>query len=539
MRLIIKDYLLQLKEKDELDFLICDLLRQKGYIIDSIPKSGNRQYGVDIKAHNRDEVLLFVVKQGNIDRKVWDTEQNAVRQSINEIFDTYLINLSFSEKKKKIQIIVATNGFMDENVVINWNGYVNSQSKYHEQSILINFWSIDEITKQVQEFLFNEYLLPSDVQSDLRKALYFIEERNYKPIYYERAVDYYFLQMTNVLTEETAVSSRNARLKKYLSSLFLATQMIVQYAHTKKHYKIGINVNEYLMIRFWKFLLDHKLLGKENYSMWLVRFCKEYEKSNDLYYNTIKEFCENKVLFPRYGEIIEQRLMIYEILGYLSSYAYYKLCYYGNSYTIGIVNTIVLLLTLNPEYQYPPFDSNICQLSMLFRLLSGLGREDESKALLSNLCIILPPYYRIFHKYPTSEDSYLDAINIEKGNEHDGYKSSGLWGYFLLWIYLFDDEETYMSLIEFLTKDIEKVTKCVWFMRKEEETLFYNYFAMNLSGDGVAIRVNEKYEDFRKQIGFIVEQYKNEHFSYEEYSFLPLELIVCRYYGYVPRVIRE
>ena len=208
MRLIIKDYLLQLKEKDELDFLICDLLRQKGYIIDSIPKSGNRQYGVDIKAHNRDEVLLFVVKQGNIDRKVWDTEQNAVRQSINEIFDTYLINLSFSEKKKKIQIIVATNGFMDENVVINWNGYVNSQSKYHEQSILINFWSIDEITKQVQEFLFNEYLLPSDVQSDLRKALYFIEERNYKPIYYERAVDYYFLQMTNVLTEETAVSSR-------------------------------------------------------------------------------------------------------------------------------------------------------------------------------------------------------------------------------------------------------------------------------------------------------------------------------------------
>lgn len=32
MRLILKDYLLQLREKDELDLLLCDLLLQMGYI---------------------------------------------------------------------------------------------------------------------------------------------------------------------------------------------------------------------------------------------------------------------------------------------------------------------------------------------------------------------------------------------------------------------------------------------------------------------------------------------------------------------------
>mgnify|MGYP007110314217 FL=1 len=42
MRLIIKDYLLQLKEKDELDLLICDILLQMGYITDNQPKTGNR-----------------------------------------------------------------------------------------------------------------------------------------------------------------------------------------------------------------------------------------------------------------------------------------------------------------------------------------------------------------------------------------------------------------------------------------------------------------------------------------------------------------
>ena len=82
MRLIIKDYLLQLKEKDELDLLICDILLQMGYVTDNQPKTGNRQFGVDIRAHNDEEILLLVIKQGDLTRKVWDADQNAVRQSL-------------------------------------------------------------------------------------------------------------------------------------------------------------------------------------------------------------------------------------------------------------------------------------------------------------------------------------------------------------------------------------------------------------------------------------------------------------------------
>lgn len=55
MRLIIKDYLAKLKEKDELDLLLCDLLLAQGYITDNVPKTGNRQYGVDIQVHTSTE----------------------------------------------------------------------------------------------------------------------------------------------------------------------------------------------------------------------------------------------------------------------------------------------------------------------------------------------------------------------------------------------------------------------------------------------------------------------------------------------------
>ena len=51
MKLILKDYLLQLKEKDELDLLLCDLLLQSGYVTDTVPKTGNRQFGVETIVH--------------------------------------------------------------------------------------------------------------------------------------------------------------------------------------------------------------------------------------------------------------------------------------------------------------------------------------------------------------------------------------------------------------------------------------------------------------------------------------------------------
>lgn len=108
MRLVIKDYLSQLKEKDELDFLICDLLLQMGYITDNRPETGNRQYGVDIRARKGREILLGVIKQGRLNRANWDSGPNAVRQSVNEIRDTYIRQMTEDDQKKQIRIVVIT-----------------------------------------------------------------------------------------------------------------------------------------------------------------------------------------------------------------------------------------------------------------------------------------------------------------------------------------------------------------------------------------------------------------------------------------------
>ena len=143
-----------LKEKDELDVLISEIFVQKGYIADNLPKTGNRQYGVDVQLHNKSELLLFVIKQGDIDRKVWNDGVNSVRQSLDEIKYVKINLLTDTERKKRIRIIVATNGIRSEAIITNWSGYVNNNRKWNGKPINIEFMGIDDIVNEILENLF-------------------------------------------------------------------------------------------------------------------------------------------------------------------------------------------------------------------------------------------------------------------------------------------------------------------------------------------------------------------------------------------------
>lgn len=50
LALVIAEYLRTLKERNELDRLLPDLLIEMGYVPVARPQTGNRQFGVDIAA---------------------------------------------------------------------------------------------------------------------------------------------------------------------------------------------------------------------------------------------------------------------------------------------------------------------------------------------------------------------------------------------------------------------------------------------------------------------------------------------------------
>lgn len=534
MRLIIKDYLAQLKEKDELDLLLCDLLLQMGYTTDNRPQSGNRQHGVDIQAHSAAEIILCVVKQGNLTRNNWDVGPNAVRPSLNEIQDTYIrLNLA-NYKQKKLRIIIAMNGMCDEAVRADVEGYIKRQngSLWENRTVEIDLWNIDAITDLVQKHLLDEHMFTKKVQTLLRRALYFIEESDYRREYFEHIVDMSLAELTD--------DDKRAFDKK-LAGLHLACQMIAHYAAEAGIFKVGIWVSEYLIIRYWKWLLTNGKLGKQQYVQWLYKFLNMYEQWNQAYFQSVKYCGEEPDRIP-YGDIVENRVTLYEVLGFLSTYAYYlsyKTDRASNIRCQEVLNSMVSFINNYPALVYPPYDRHVGIISMMYRLLLRLERTDDIRMLMERQCMYLLAYYRREHKYPVPTDCFEDATRIHLGLPVDDYNTSAFWGTMVEWIILMDCDKLYNDLIDFLREDLSEVTKCAWFLRAEEELNFYDPQAMNRAGEGTAFEPEDTFEEMKDIVEFVLQQYEQEEFSFEEYCFKPLELITCRYYNYLPRVKLE
>ncbi len=104
---------------------------------------------------------------------------------------------------------------------------------------------------------------------------------------------------------------------------------------------------------------------------------------------------------------------------------------------------------------------------------------------------------------------------------------------------LLNQRELFQKLQVFLKSDLAEVTKCSWFLRADEEATFYDYSAMSLAGEGVAFEIENTFDELSENVQFVMQQYKDETFSFDKYSFKALEFIVCRYYGYLARVQLE
>lgn len=128
MRLILKDYIETLKEEIELETLLENILIMNDFTDIVRPQKGVAQHGVDFSAKKNGAIYLFVLKQKDIDKNNWNSGNNAVRPTLDEIQDVY-IQERIKKSGSKINIVVCTNGIIKQNVQSDWNGYISRNSK--------------------------------------------------------------------------------------------------------------------------------------------------------------------------------------------------------------------------------------------------------------------------------------------------------------------------------------------------------------------------------------------------------------------------
>lgn len=179
MKLILREYLASLREREELDAILPDLLSELGFTVYSRPGRGTTQHGVDVAAvsptvDGERKVYLFVIKKGDLTRQDWDGTPQGVRSSLNEILDVYIRNrVPARYAKLPIVVCLCMGGDMQEQVRDNFEGYVKDHSN---DRVSFEEWNGDRIAGLLLDGVLREEILPRELRSDFQKAVALLDE---------------------------------------------------------------------------------------------------------------------------------------------------------------------------------------------------------------------------------------------------------------------------------------------------------------------------------------------------------------------------
>jgi hypothetical protein len=136
--------------------------------------------GPDPDDEGKRKLLLRVVKQGDLDRRSWDSGLQAVRPSLNEIFDVYLPQHVAGEYELlPNKIIVCCNGDMKQSVEGKGNGYKSQHAD--PRYIELDFWGRDTFAALIELHFLDEYLFPESARKKMRKTIALADQNEEDP----------------------------------------------------------------------------------------------------------------------------------------------------------------------------------------------------------------------------------------------------------------------------------------------------------------------------------------------------------------------
>lgn len=545
MKLVIKDYLLQLKESKELDALLPDLLLEMNIIPISKPLKGNRQNGVDIAALKQEEngvktLYLFVIKSGHLGRNDWDgSGPQAIRPSLDDIKDTYLKQLHEDYKKLPKKIILVTSGDIRQDTLPSWQGYVDRNK---EDNLGYDFWNGDYLATKIEELLLNERILPDEMRAHLIKTLVFLNDSDYSLSDFYKLLNKHFLNCE--LTDNKNKNSELLLKKFRLINLIL--NIIYRWSQTNENIKPALIAAERSMLTCWEmlrskdFLNDKKLMCKLNeiYDTWF--------NISEEYFYIIQPLTNIEDGLCTYANDFSlQSLNLFEILGFISLYGLsylYKIkpCHNKNDIThlLLIKNTICNILKNNKGLYSPVYDNHIIEISLTLLFLSQIEDYESIQNWIVNLATYISFSYINQSKYfPIDSESLenLILLNIKHEiNKEEFFTISTLLPTLMEWSCVLNLPIAYKDLKEKFSLEIFKDCDFqIWYPDKNTENYMYKfpYETLETGITENSLKKDMEMDDMKKRIQSIKTKVgQPEDFSSIVYNFEILSFMASRHF---------
>lgn len=546
MKLIIREYLASLREREELDAMLPNLLSEMGFTVYSRPSRGTRQYGVDIAAvgtaHDGErKVYLFSVKQGDLNRQDWDGTPQALRSSLNEIRDAYIPNCIPTEYRNlPIVICLVFGGDIKEAVHQEVRGYIRSNTT---PTVTYEEWNGDRLADLILTGILREGMFTGDMRAHLRKAAAMVEDPDIATTHFQKLVD---------AIAKRPARKNAARITK-VREIYMCLWVLFTWAREADNVEAPYRASEYAILNAWELLKG--MIGKKgreaidagivfndlvalHFAIWDVLAAKILPHVNKRHAisATVASFSS-----------LDINLKTHEIMGRIAMrglwFAWEKgqgdvptplETAEGDALNI-ITMQLFSLIDNNPALQSPISDDQAIDIALALMLLGVHG--GLKNAIGSWLDVVVDRIYfayRTHGAYPTCKSSYWDLAEhpAEKTEEYRKEATAGstLYPLLALWAAGYGADKALAQLAEFKRKHLEHCNCQLWFPDADSEAGLYR--GSDRHGDMLSdIPVDADGRETREYID--TECAANENFaqlSAIQLEHWPIVLMACRHY---------
>lgn len=549
MKLIIRQYLASLKERNELDAILPDLLSELGLNVFSRPGRGTRQDGVDVAAvgslnGGEEKVYLFSIKAGDLTRNFWDGDAlQSLRPSLNEILDSYIPNrLPDEHRTKHIVVCLCFGGDIQEQVRPQVEGYIKQNKK---EGISFEEWNGDKLASLILSSFLREDLLPENARSQLRKSLALIDEP-------ESSYRHFAVLLKMLTSVET---SRDKERLTLVRQITICLWILFAWTREAGNLEAAYLSSEISLLYAWniaKQYRSHKTKVATEILMAFQSVLTTYLQVSSEFINTrilpfvSKRHALSTAIHPSCS--LDVNLKLFDVLGRLALegiWAYLFMSRFEQEETQVLEGlrksvrdvsvAIKALIKNNPALFLPIKDDQCIDISLAALLLMiDVNNHQDVEIWLSEIVDRASFAYQIHGKYPCNLRSYNDLLDHPQwGNDEYLREVTGgsiLFPMVALLAALLGKEDLYGVVQAIREKHLSHCNFQLWYPdENSEEHIYINSDAHG--GTLSHVSIDRSMDDFLKQVFDECEHSPQfDSLSVSEQGLWPIVLVACRHY---------
>lgn len=495
MKLIFLEYLASLKERNELDIIMPDLLSEIGFTVFSRPGVGTKQYGVDVAAvgpgpDGERALFLISIKAGDLRRSGWDVGPQSLRTSLNQILDVYIENhIPKRYAGLPVIIVLCIGGDLHEDVRTDVEGYMKRNTKGR---IGYDLWNGDRLSDLLLSGILRENALPDSWRSEFRKSVALVDEP-----------DVSFLNYCRFLTSivDNCRASRRARLTA-IRQIYLGLWTLYVWARTANNIEAPYLCSERAVLTSWP-LIKKYLSGKSkearqiNHTMqrlislhnmisgeYMISYVQPRAKTLNGLATAVPSQSSldiNLRLFDILGRIGTQGLWQLHLLDRLTSNSI-KEAVVAQEALERTTQLLVDVIDNNPVLYTPIKDNQAIDINIACLFLYKVGHEHLIQNWIQQTSRAVMFAYKLNDRYPCIYSDYRDLIDHPRDSAK--YRTDATAGSLLVptlavWAAISDDTGTLSELADFVSGPYKHSTLQLWYPGADTEEHLYRGSAIH------------------------------------------------------------